>query len=338
MRLFRRRDNKLSRRIERRRLQVRAFLRSYDLELVLGDPTDLPDGPILISTMRNEAVRLPYFFDYYRRLGIDRFLIIDNGSTDETPSILSDRNDVVCWRTDASYRDSGFGVDWVNAVLNRHCDGKWILCVDPDEFLVYPHCDTRGIPALTRWLEQNRRESLAALLIDMYGRGRVTETVYEAGKDPNLVAPWFDAGNYVTERHKRYHNLWIQGGPRQRVIFSEQPEHAPALNKTPLVRWKSGFVFVTSTHNLLPQRLNQNYGRGPAALTSGALLHHKFLHVLDDKVREELVRRQHYLGGMEYQSYADRGLTTELWTEHSTQYQGWSQLCDLGLIAEGGWV
>ena len=38
-----------------------------------------------------------------------------------------------------------FGNDWINQVINRYCQKKWVLYVDADEFLVYPHCDTRPI-------------------------------------------------------------------------------------------------------------------------------------------------------------------------------------------------
>lgn len=335
---FRRRDNRISRRIERRRLQLRALIKGRDLKLQGARTGVMPPGPIVVTTMRNEVARLPFFLDYYRKLGIVHFLMIDNGSTDGSSELLAAADDVTCWRVETSYRASNFGVDWVNAILAQHGAGRWVLCVDPDEFLVFPHCDTRGIPALTRWLDQTGRESLSTLLIDMYGTGNVSETAYASGQDPLDVAPWYDGANYLCARHNRYHNLWIQGGPRQRVVFADDPRNAPALNKTALVRWQKGFVFVTSTHNLLPRRLNQNYARGEGAITSGALLHFKFLEMLSVKVAEELTRREHYLGGMEYQAYASRGVSNVLWTPRSTRYQDWRQLVELGLIARGGWL
>ncbi|MBY8974765.1 glycosyltransferase family 2 protein [Rhodobacteraceae bacterium NNCM2] len=337
LRLFRRRDNRYSRRLERRRLQLRAWWQGRSLQLVQDNLGNMAGGPIVVSTMRNEAVRLPFFLDYYRRLGAVHFLIVDNGSTDGTAEVLAKAEDVSLWRTEASYRASNFGVDWVNHLLARYGAGRWILCVDPDEFLVYPHCDTRDLGALTRWLDQNRRPSLGTLMLDMYGEGPASQTTYGAGDDPLDTAPWFDAGNYVAERHNRYHNLWIQGGPRQRVIFADDPFGAPALNKTPLVKWRKGAVFVTSTHNLLPRSLNENYSRGQGAITSGALLHFKFLETLSGKVAEELTRRQHYLGGLEYRGYAERGVEQSFWTPNSTRYTGWRQLVELGVIARGGW-
>ena len=36
--------------------------------------------------MRNEKIRLPFFLRYYRNLGVNHFLIVDNDSTDGTRS------------------------------------------------------------------------------------------------------------------------------------------------------------------------------------------------------------------------------------------------------------
>ncbi|MEM9736207.1 MAG: glycosyltransferase family 2 protein [Pseudomonadota bacterium] len=339
MRLIRRLthgNHRLSRRLERRRLQLRAWAKRGELEPLIDRTREMPPGPIAITTLRNEAVRLPWFLAHYRRLGIAHFLVVDNGSTDGSAEHLAAEPDTSVWRTGASYRQAQFGVDWINHLLARHGAGRWILCVDPDELLVYPHHTTRRLPALIRWLEATGRESFGTLLLDMYGPGPIETTAYRAGEDPLAAAPFFDAGNYVAERHGRYHNLWLQGGPRMRAFFADQPARAPALNKIPLVKWRPGTVFVTSTHNLLPRRLNLVYSRSFGTLTSGVLLHMKFLDCLAGKVTEELTRREHYDGGAEYDAYA-AGQGTRLWTPQSTRYEGWEQLVRLGLMAKGGW-
>lgn len=328
---------RLSLRLERRGLQLRAWAKARELTPVHMRHGGLGAGPVLFSTMRNEAVRLPYFLDYYRRLGIVHFFIVDNGSDDGTGDLLADAKDVSVWRADASYKAARFGVDWLNTLLARHGVGRWVVVVDPDEFLVYPYCDTRALPALTRWLETNGRTGLGTMLLDLYGRGTLAETAYRSGEDPVATAPWFDANNYLVERNERYHNLWIQGGPRARVTNAATPDKAPALNKIPLVRWRRGYVYCNSTHDLLPRRLNRLYDHRGGARTSGVLLHTKFLDVLTDKISEEMVRQQHYAGSREYRALAAKGADASLWTERSTRYRDWRQLCELGLMARGNW-
>ena len=47
----------------------------------------------LFCVAYNEALRLPAFLDYYRRLGVGRFFIIDNKSTDGTAELLAAQDD-----------------------------------------------------------------------------------------------------------------------------------------------------------------------------------------------------------------------------------------------------
>ena len=123
-----------------------------------------------------------------------------------------------------------------------------------------------------------------------------------------------------------------------RAFFADKPKAAPALNKIPLVRWRKGFVYKTGAHDLLPRRLNETYATGGGSLTSGVLLHPKFLDVLPDKVAEEMDRRQHYSNSQEYESYAEGGKDLNLWTSQSVRYRDWRQLCDLGLMGQGTWL
>lgn len=337
MGLMRSLRNMVTLRYHRRRLQLRAWRKAQELNVVKDRTSQIPSGPVLFSTMRNEVVRLPFFLEYYRRLGIVHFFIVDNDSTDGTQDFLCDQPDVSLWRTEGSYKNSRFGVDWLNALLSRYGPGRWILVADPDEFLVFPHVE-RGLPPLLRWLDSAGAESFGVMLLDMYGDGPVDATHCRVGEDPIEAAPFFDAGNYFVTRDAFYHNLWIQGGPRMRVFFADQPKAAPALNKIPLVRWRKGFVYKTGAHDLLPRRVNRTYARKGGSVTSGVFLHAKFMDVLTDKVAEEMQRRQHYAGSAEYASYAGQGGQVSLKTDQSTRYQDWQQLCDLGLMARGGWL
>jgi hypothetical protein len=297
------------------------------------------DDILLVTVVRNEKIRLPYFLKYYRKMGVGHFLFVDNASNDDTSDYLCAQDDVSVWSTSSSYKRARFGVDWVNTLLNRHADGHWILAVDVDEFFIYPHCDTRRLHALTDWLDASSIKSLGSMLLDMYSERPLEKTPYREGTDPIKKLPYFDPGNYTIKRNKKYGNLWIQGGPRQRVFFADAPEKAPALNKIPLVKWKAGYVYVSSTHSLLPRGLNLVYDQWGGEKTTGCLLHAKFFSILKDKAIEDLERNQHYAASREYKAYSMHiGQGTRLWTEASAKYQGWKQLEDLGLMSSGSWI
>ena len=327
-------------RIERRRRRMRSMRKHRELQSINDRTNSINNGDILLfSTLRNEKARLPYFLEYYRKLGVSHFFIVDNDSTDGGREYLAEQTDVSLWTTQHSYKRSQFGVDWLNGLKGKHADGHWVLVVDVDEFFVYPHCDTRPLRALTDWLDSASIKSFGTMLLDMYPKGKIGDAHYKEGQDPVKVAPFFDASNYFVERNEKYGNLWIQGGPRMRAFFRNKPQFAPALNKTPLVKWSKGNVFVSSTHTLLPRGLNQVYDEWGGQKACGCLLHTKFLAMFGDKATEEMERKQHYAASREYKTYLNK-MESELslWTKHSTKYQDWMQLEKLGLMSRGNWV
>ncbi|MEO1424933.1 MAG: glycosyltransferase family 2 protein [Pseudomonadota bacterium] len=327
-------------RLRRRRLQLRALRKLAELSVRQDRTADTsPEDILLFATVRNEADRLPYFFDYYRRLGVDRFFFVDNGSDDGTREWLEAQPDTSVWTTTASYKRARFGCDWINGLLARHGRGHWVLVVDVDEFLVYPHSDVRPLRALTEWLDASAVKSFAAMLVDMYSTRPIEEARYTPGQNPFEVLDHFDSGNYSIKRDWTHDGLWIQGGPRMRVLFDESPDQAPALNKIPLVKWSRGTVYLSSTHSLLPRGLNRVYDEWGGEKPSGCLLHAKFLNLLTDKAEEEMLRRQHYAGSREYIAYRARlGQGRSLQNEWSVRYRGWRQLEQLGLMSSGGWI
>ncbi|MEM6891466.1 MAG: glycosyltransferase family 2 protein [Pseudomonadota bacterium] len=326
--------------MERRRCQVRAIRKRLELAIIVDRARQIePRDVLAFVTIRNELLRLPFFLEYYRKLGVSHFLFVDNGSTDGSAELLKDEEDVSLWSTQASYKRSRFGTDWLNWLKFRYGNGHWTLTLDPDEFLVYPFCDTRSVEALCDWLDQSGLRALGTMLVDMYPRGSVAETDYKKGQDPFEIARWFDSGNYMISKNRRYGNLWIQGGPRARVYFPDDPEKAPSLNKIPLVKWDRKYAFVSSTHMLLPRGLNQVYDELGGEKMTGCLLHAKFLNTLVEKAEEELTRREHFAGGREYDAYhSKRDDPDGLWCDWSERYIDWRQLELLGLMSKGNWA
>lgn len=327
-------------RLRRKRWLLRAFRKRRELSPVRDRTAEIrPDQVLAFVTLRNERIRLPYFLDYYRGLGIGQFLVVDNGSDDGSREYLAAQPDVSLWSTTASYKRARFGMDWINWLLRRHGRGHWTLVVDVDEFFVYPFCDTRPIGALTDWLDNHDKRSFPAMVLDMYPRGPIDAVPYREGQNPFEIASWFDSGNYMISRNWAMGNLWIQGGPRARTMFADAPQRAPSLNKIPLVKWRRSYVYVSSTHMLLPRGLNQTYDEWGGEMASGCLLHAKFLSTMNAKVEEELVRGQHFAGSREYRAYAERlQAHPDLWCKWSEKYINWRQLEILGLMSKGNWA
>lgn len=322
---------------KRRRLLVRSLRRRKEISRVTDRMTSQA-GVLVFSTMRNEMLRLEYWLAHYRTLGVTHFLIVDNASDDGTAEYLAKQTDVSLWSTPDSYKASRFGVDWLTCLQMKFGVGRWCLTVDADELLVYPDCEARGLNDLTAHLDATGRDAFGALMLDMYPKGPVGQVQYHTGADPVQTVPWFDADNYRAKLHPVYGNLWIQGGVRDRVFFGSEPERSPTLNKTPLVKWRRGYAYVTSTHQILPRRLNEVFDLGGRANVSGVLLHTKFLPNIGEKSAEELTRAQHFENSDLYQPYY-RALIDDpdLWFEGSVKYKDTEQLEELGLMTRGTW-
>jgi Glycosyl transferase family 2 len=325
---------------KRRRLLFRALRKRGQIKPLLDRTATIrPKDILLTCTVRNEAIRLPFFMAHYRALGVNHFLFVDNGSDDGTADYLTAQPDVSVWTTTSSYKLSRFGMDWLTWLQIRYAHGHWCLTVDADEILVYPYHDTRSLPALTDWLDAADVRSFGALMLDMYPKGPLHAHNYEPGADPFDALCWFDSGNYMIQKQSVLQRLWIQGGVRARLFFQDRPERAPTLGKVPLVKWDRRYAYVSSAHSLLPRDLNRVYDEGGGEFASGVLLHSKFLHMVVAKSAEEKQRREHFANSALYDAYYDSLMQSpDLWCDRSSRYLGWRQLEAMGLMSKGQWL
>ena len=97
--------------------------------------------------IRNEADLVRLNVLYHLSLGVDRILVVDNGSTDGTEGLLkqlSEKDHRVRW----SHDDGPFLPSWVMTGLARQAFGEgadWVLPVDADEFWHAPGGDFRRV-------------------------------------------------------------------------------------------------------------------------------------------------------------------------------------------------
>ena len=57
------------------------------------------DDLLAVGCLRNERLRLPGFLEHHRRMGVNRFLLIDNNSDDGSTEFLSLQKDVCLFHT-----------------------------------------------------------------------------------------------------------------------------------------------------------------------------------------------------------------------------------------------
>lgn len=319
----------------------------------------------LFCVAYNEALRLPAFLDYYRRLGVGRFFIIDNKSTDGTAELLAAQDDVQTFRTTQSFAAAHSGIDWTNRLLQKYGAGHWCLVADSDELLTYPDSETVQLPDFCAALERDGAQAMQVLLLDMYSDKPMAEIGYRAGEDLIKACPYFD-GDYrfvpriVSPWDKAYPPLEPLGGPRTRLFFPRQyglgalpragiklvyrlvkpcvkrgwlnprylPTAAPQMFKTPLFKGGNGVRLITN-HRTIPL---------PLAKTTGALLHFKYLDDFATKVAAAVSSGQFFGGSIEYICYNKRLQRNPQFTfmyPGSKRYDNSDSLIKAGLIRRG---
>jgi glycosyltransferase involved in cell wall biosynthesis len=95
-----------------------------------------------ISMVRNEADIIRLNLLYQKALGIDRILVVDNGSTDGTVEALKGYDNVTVLRSEVSFRR--YQLQMRQYLIERFGRQRWSLLVDADELFDYPFSEVVG--------------------------------------------------------------------------------------------------------------------------------------------------------------------------------------------------
>lgn len=276
------------------------------------------DEILAFAKVRNEALRLPWFLEYHRQLGVDRFIVVDNNSLDGSIDYLLSQNDVYLFSTQKSLAQSRGGTTWINPILNTYAQGHWTLTLDADELFIYPYIEDINLKELVCYLDSVKAEAMSTKLIDMYGRKAIRETVYSPGEPFLKSCPYFDG-----EKPKD-----MRSGVRERLFWRgrERSAKPPYLSKIPLVRWRSGLSFEASTHIIRDVEI---------AEVTGLLLHFKLFSDFHDRVKEGVEMKQYWQNSAQYDCYldgleADPGLTP--FYSGSVRFEKSAQLVKMGFM------
>jgi hypothetical protein len=187
----------------------------------------------VICPVRNEAALLPHFLDHYRRIGVERFIFIDNGSVDGGQEYLCAQPDCRVYVTNESYRDSNFGTSWINKIIESEGIEGWLVYADVDEHLNFVDCESERLTSYCERLSRKGFDAAYAIMIDMYPADDFLDV--KPCRNVPLVETmaWFDT-DYVMrtwpmpawEQSATSHPPQILGGPRCRLQTSLEREFA----------------------------------------------------------------------------------------------------------------
>jgi glycosyltransferase involved in cell wall biosynthesis len=304
---------------------------SNDVPLSLMSPNAF--RPLLASDMpliflcRNDLSLLPAFFCHYRALGVSRFIVVDDQSSDGSREWLAAQGDADVWVSTVRYKEAKRGRLWRERLLRTYGHDRWYVNVDADEFLVYDQCDSASILQLSSWLTAHGISRMAAPMLDMYPRSGLKSADYTwgTGDMPWKVADGFDRRGYFVSIERRF--MSVRGGARQRVFGADVE-----LIKYPLIYWTSCSSLGVSIHQPIPYTSN-------FSTIYGVLLHFKFFSDFSERLAEAIRDGQYYNSSESYKAMQSATRESEeirFSSSETVGYLGVEQLVALGFMRELG--
>ncbi len=272
----------------------------------------------LFSVFRDEEYFCRAFFSHYRSLGVEQFVILDDGSVDGTLEFLRAQPDCVVLRSsvgfgdkvvyrslDGSIRRSRAGVYFKVAVPLALLPGEYVTYVDADEFLLLPP----GVASLSQVIDRLRAsgsDAALASVVEFFPEALDETRSLQAPADlSSLMAqmPWFEAeplielrsdGSYAKIAPSKSRRLFerfqiARGLPRGKSDLRNSPRHKmPVLLQTA----RTG---RTGSHGAMGRLC-------PDAML--CLAHFVFNPRWEEKIARARERRTHSDGGAKYDLYA----------------------------------
>jgi hypothetical protein len=272
--------------------------------------TPPPRSLSLFAIVRNEDYLLPFFFEHYRRMGVEFFLIYDDRSDEPTREFLHAQSNCMIVGSDRKFGDV-FGAlpngnplrlpGYLKATLpDELLPDRWVLNVDADELLILPS-GIDDLSQLTRLLDRIEQPYSTAPMVDLYGE-TLDHRNYPRTLSPFDGNPFFDGGPYYAWEGKVVPRE-LPAGVRRRLLamlMKRYPERvhsiyggrpiSAVLWKVPLLKQGVGIKRVGDHRISVP----------PATAVTTALAHFKFIPDLDSKIEASLRERQYFRRSVEY--------------------------------------
>ena len=173
-----------------------------------------PKGIVLFSIMRNERFFIEAFLNYYRELGVDHFLILDDGSDDGTKEILTEQYDVTVLESEFAYGEvyrrvslpflrmqaMRAGIRLKALLPSAMLQDQWCVYADADEYSILPP-EMHSFQQLVSELDRLSYRVVLGVVVEFYPKtySDLKLDVQKAKSFDELlnIAPYFDSAKLL---------------------------------------------------------------------------------------------------------------------------------------------
>ncbi len=294
-----------------------------DLRIISGANVD-PAGFTLLALLRNEMYFLPEFLSHYRKLGVERFVFLNDRSDDGSVEYLCDQSDTVVVESALTFGDT-FEISiypaervikysakhlWRSLLHKNFANDRWAIRVDLDEFIHLP-CGM-CMQDLVALLEKQDCRAVFGVMLDVYPKNisalneqnqayhlDLSTTWYFDGeqhlclrknKEPRVVHPGARARLYHTYGVDRlYQELGIKKHAKIKQLFAKFVHGKTLLKyntiwKSVLLKWDCNSYFKSSHLTNLI----------PSASYLLPIQHFRFTGALYKKIKMGLCEKSYY--------------------------------------------
>ena len=267
-------------------------LRQFDDLRIVSNPHLDENSFTLIAILRNEMYFLPAFLSHYRKLGVERFVLLDDRSDDGSREYLLGQQDVMVLESEYRYGDQvdlPEAIDrklilprilyvWRALLQEKFARDRWAVQVDLDEFLHLPE-NTRFQDLLPE-LDSENATAVWSVMLDMYP-ANLSELVasktlpridldagwYFDGEEhlqlrtsgtPKMVHPGARARLYQKFGVSRHYHEYGLGPKRnffsrmKKTRFGNRILEYNQLQKPVLSKWRQGGLYFSSHKMSMP--------------------------------------------------------------------------------------
>lgn len=241
------------------------------IEIVKKTDVGSNNVPIVVFCVKNDLQKTKMLISHYRKLGVKKFAVLDNGSDDGTFRWLKEQKNVDLFFSLQKYQ-AQIKDGWINRIISYYGFNRWYLMVDSDEMVSYIGMEQHPLKDVISYANKRNIKVFKGIMIDMYTDG----VIFDKHENSFKEYRWMDTDTYYEEGETNWNykgNCYF-GGPRERVMGCKLP-----LSKYPVCLFEEGTVYANA-HYLYPFNLIE-----PTDCYLG-ILHFKFMSENLEKYKE----------------------------------------------------